>query len=381
MINKDTRLLECGHEAHGSNNHNQALNSIADSSEKEVNTNDSSWQCLTDTMLKHISLVLLTLQNACLILVMRYTRTRKGDMYYATTAVVMSEALKVLTSLAILANQEKTFSSFLCYLRDNIWRQPMDCLKVSVPSIIYTLQNNLLYIALSNLDAATFQVSYQLKILTTALFSVLMLNRKLSPQQWSALVILFVGVALVQFRPQDSKSSKMNTNQNPMMGLFAVILSCFMSGFAGVYFEKILKGTKQSLWLRNVQLGSLGVIIGLITMEIKDGPKIQEHGFFFGYDYTVWVVILFQSLGGLLVAVVVKYADNILKGFATSAAIILSCIASIYLFDFRLSLPFTTGAFLVIISVYIYSKYVPQSSHPQNLVTIAVKEKSPSRVM
>lgn len=206
-----------------------------------------------------------------------------------------------------------------------------------------------------------------------------MLKKKLSPQQWSALVILFVGVALVQFRPEDSKSSKTaTTDQRPSMGLFAVILSCFMSGFAGVYFEKILKGTKQSLWLRNVQLGSMSVIIGLITMEIKDGPKIQERGFFFGYDYVVWIVIVFQSLGGLLVAVVVKYADNILKGFATSAAIVLSCIASIYLFDFKLSFPFTTGAFLVIISVYIYSKFVPENSLPQ--VNVG-KEKSPSRLM
>ncbi|XP_055999906.1 UDP-N-acetylglucosamine transporter-like isoform X3 [Ostrea edulis] len=339
-------------------------------------------QCITDTMLKHLSLVLLTLQNAILILVMRYTRTRPGDMYHATTAVVMSEILKVITSLVILATQEKTLTKFVCYLRDNIWRQPMDCLKVSVPSIIYTLQNNLLYIALSNLDAATFQVSYQLKILTTALFSVFMLNKKLSTHQWCALLILFVGVALVQFRPDDAKSSKLSTTaQKPMMGLFAVILSCFMSGFAGVYFEKILKGTKQSLWLRNVQLGSLGAIIGLITMEIKDGPKIQEKGFFFGYDYLVWVVIIFQSMGGLLVAVVVKYADNILKGFATSAAIVLSCIASIYLFDFRLSLPFTTGAFLVIISVYIYSKYVPENDLPQVSEYAGKKEKSPSRVM
>ncbi|XP_078309359.1 UDP-N-acetylglucosamine transporter-like isoform X2 [Crassostrea virginica] len=341
---------------------------------------DDIGPCISITMLKHLSLILLTLQNAILILVMRYTRTRKGDMYFATTAVVVSEALKVLTSLIILANQEKTITKLFCYLRDNIWRQPMDCLKVSVPSFIYTLQNNLLYIALSNLDAATFQVTYQLKILTTALFSVLMLNKKLSPQQWSALVILFVGVALVQFRPEDSKSPKTagNSAQKPLMGLLAVILSCFMSGFAGVYFEKILKGTKQSLWLRNVQLGGMSVIIGLLTMEIKDGVKIQEHGFFFGYDYVVWIVISFQSLGGLLVAVVVKYADNILKGFATSAAIVLSCIASIYLFDFRLSLPFSTGACLVIISVYIYSKFVPEKSLPQANVG---KEKSPSRVM
>lgn len=375
MINKESGSLE--QNSHEERNLLETPDSATDSTSEE--TADDTGQCMTRTMLKQLSLVLLTLQNALLILVMRYTRTRKGDMYFATTAVVLSEGLKVLTSLMILAAQEGTFIKLMCYLRDNIWRQPLDCLKVSVPAFIYTLQNNLLYIALSNLDAATFQVSYQLKILTTALFSVLMLKKKLSPQQWSALVILFVGVALVQFRPEDSKSSKTaTTDQRPSMGLFAVILSCFMSGFAGVYFEKILKGTKQSLWLRNVQLGSMSVIIGLITMEIKDGPKIQERGFFFGYDYVVWIVIVFQSLGGLLVAVVVKYADNILKGFATSAAIVLSCIASIYLFDFKLSFPFTTGAFLVIISVYIYSKFVPENSLPQ--VNVG-KEKSPSRLM
>lgn len=375
MINRESGSLE--QNSHEERNLLETPDSATDSTSEE--TADDTGQCMSRTMLKQLSLVLLTLQNALLILVMRYTRTRKGDMYFATTAVVLSEGLKVLTSLMILAAQEGTFIKLMCYLRDNIWRQPLDCLKVSVPAFIYTLQNNLLYIALSNLDAATFQVSYQLKILTTALFSVLMLKKKLSPQQWSALVILFVGVALVQFRPEDSKSSKTaTTDQRPSMGLFAVILSCFMSGFAGVYFEKILKGTKQSLWLRNVQLGSMSVIIGLITMEIKDGPKIQERGFFFGYDYVVWIVIVFQSLGGLLVAVVVKYADNILKGFATSAAIVLSCIASIYLFDFKLSFPFTTGAFLVIISVYIYSKFVPENSLPQ--VNVG-KEKSPSRLM
>lgn len=375
MINKESGSLE--QNSHEERNLLETPDSATDSTSEE--TADDTGQCMTRTMLKQLSLVLLTLQNALLILVMRYTRTRKGDMYFATTAVVLSEGLKVLTSLMILAAQEGTFTKLMCYLRDNIWRQPLDCLKVSVPAFIYTLQNNLLYIALSNLDAATFQVSYQLKILTTALFSVLMLKKKLSPQQWSSLVILFVGVALVQFRPEDSKSSKTaTTDQRPSVGLFAVILSCFMSGFAGVYFEKILKGTKQSLWLRNVQLGSMSVIIGLITMEIKDGPKIQERGFFFGYDYVVWIVIVFQSLGGLLVAVVVKYADNILKGFATSAAIVLSCIASIYLFDFKLSFPFTTGAFLVIISVYIYSKFVPENSLPQ--VNVG-KEKSPSRLM
>lgn len=109
-------------------------------------------------MLKYVSLVLLALQNTLLILTMRYVRTQKGDMFMSTTAVVMSEAFKVLASLGIILYQEGSFPKFVQHLVDNIIKQPMDCVKVSIPSIIYVLQNNLLYVAVSNLDAATYQV-------------------------------------------------------------------------------------------------------------------------------------------------------------------------------------------------------------------------------
>ena len=49
-----------------------------------------------------------------------------------------------------------------------------------------------------NLEAATFQLLSQLKILTTALFSVLLLGKTLKAAQWGALLLLTLGVALVQ---------------------------------------------------------------------------------------------------------------------------------------------------------------------------------------
>ena len=45
------------------------------------------------------------------------------------------------------------------------------------------------------------QVTYQLKILTTALFSVLLLGRSLTRLKWLSLVVLMFAVALVQVRP------------------------------------------------------------------------------------------------------------------------------------------------------------------------------------
>ncbi|CAD5121467.1 DgyrCDS9972 [Dimorphilus gyrociliatus] len=308
--------------------------------------------------LKYISLVLLTFQNTILILLMRYVRTRPGDLFISSTAVVMQELTKVLTCVIVMYFQEaKSISHLLKILHESIILQPIDTLKVCVPGIIYTIQNNLLYVAVSNLEAATYQVSYQLKILTTALFSVFMLQKKLSRMQWVSLVILFVGVSAVQLQP-DSKKGSSTHEQNAIIGLSAVLISCILSGFAGVYFEKILKGSKGTIWLRNVQLGGFGILAGLATVYTKDCSTAWTNGFFFGYDYLVWIVIAIQAMGGLMVAVVVKYADNILKGFATSASIIISSIAAIFLFNFQLSVQFIFGAGLVISSVYMYSVFV-----------------------
>ncbi|CAM4718565.1 unnamed protein product [Leuciscus chuanchicus] len=315
--------------------------------------------------LKYISLAILVIQNASLILSIRYVRTLPGDRFFPTSAVVLAEVLKVFTCLVIIMIQKRgNVKSFVWLLYDSIFIQYSDTLKLAVPSLIYTLQNNLQYVAISNLPAATFQVTYQLKILTTALFSVLMLRKSLSKIQWISLVLLFAGVAIVQVEQESGKQKEAltGTNQNYFKGLVSVIVSCLSSGFAGVYFEKILKGSSASVWMRNIQLGIFGTLLGLLGMWWNDGAAIAEKGFLFGYTPLVWGVIFNQAFGGLLVAVVVKYADNILKGFATSFSIIVSTITSVYLFGFHVDLIFTLGAGLVIGAVYMYSLPKPNTS-------------------
>lgn len=305
--------------------------------------------------LKYISLITLTGQNAILGLSMRYARTRSGDMFISTTAVFLSELVKLVTCLGLVWNDEnRSLGNWWTKIHSTIIMQPIDTLKVMVPSAVYLLQNNLLYVAASNLDVATYQVTYQLKILTTAMFAVTMLGKKLIPTQWLSLMLLICGVAAVQLSDVKETTSHGAPDQSKVLGFTAALTACFLSGFAGVYFEKILKGSDVSVWMRNVQLALFGVPMGLVTSYIKDGGNIGEKGFLFGYDNFVWFTVLQNALGGLLVAVVVKYADNILKGFACSLAIIITCVASIFIFDFSISLQFSMGAALVISSIFLY---------------------------
>jgi len=114
-------------------------------------------------------------------------------------------------------------------------------------------------------------VSYQLKILTTAIFSVVILSKYLSQLQWVSLVLLFIGVAVVQLQTSPAVNS---TQQSLAIGLSAICTASMMSGFAGVYFEKLLKHTSPSIFLRNVQLGVIGIVFGLVAMYISDASKV-----------------------------------------------------------------------------------------------------------
>lgn len=71
----------------------------------------------------------------------------------------MSEVVKLLICLVVVYFEEgKSFTRFKNAINSNIVRQPIDTLKICVPSLIYVIQNNLLYLSASHLDAATYQV-------------------------------------------------------------------------------------------------------------------------------------------------------------------------------------------------------------------------------
>lgn len=71
----------------------------------------------------------------------------------------MAEFTKLITCLVLVFLEEgKNAENFGKALRKTIIENKIDTLKVCVPSLLYVIQNNLLYLSASNLDAATYQV-------------------------------------------------------------------------------------------------------------------------------------------------------------------------------------------------------------------------------
>ncbi len=127
--------------------------------------------------IKYSALLLLVAQMVGLVLLMRYSRTNHSaeqPLYLASTAVFIMEVMKLVICCFVIAYQSG--GDLLGELNKHVINAPVEMLTLSVPSFLYTVQNNLLYLALTNLDAATYQVCYQLKILTTAVFSMVLLQ-------------------------------------------------------------------------------------------------------------------------------------------------------------------------------------------------------------
>ena len=54
-----------------------------------------------------------------------------------------------------------------------------------------------------------------------------------------------------------------------------------MCGIAGIDLAKVLKtNSGTSIWMRNVQMGSIGCCLAVIASLVKDGDAIAASGFF-----------------------------------------------------------------------------------------------------
>ena len=93
---------------------------------------------------------------------------------------------------------------------------------------------------------------------------------------------------------------------------------------------------------------------------------------FDNFTITTWICILTNSLGGLLVGVVIMTTDAVTKDMAIGSSIAFASIASIFLFSYTPNYVFICGVIIVIVGISIYGRSGEYSHFKVFLTTIAI---------
>nr|KJB41476.1 hypothetical protein B456_007G106100 [Gossypium raimondii] len=259
-----------------------------------------------------------------------------------------------------------------------------------IPSVIYLIHNNVQFATLMYLDTSTYQIMGNLKIVTTGILFRLFLKKKLSNLQWMAIILLAVGTTMSQVQGCGEASCD-SLFSAPIQGYMLGVLSACLSALAGVYTEFLMKQNNDSLYWQNVQLYTFGAILNMARLVVDDFRAGYEKGpwwqrLFNGYSVTTWMVVLNLGSTGLLVSWLMKYADNIVKVYSTSMAMLLTMVLSVFLFSFKPTLQLFLGIIICMMSLHMY--FAPPSmlvglpptvrSDPDSLVIVSDDHKAES---
>ncbi|XP_010553552.1 PREDICTED: CMP-sialic acid transporter 1 [Tarenaya hassleriana] len=304
--------------------------------------------------------------------------------YDYATVPFLAEVFKLLVSSVLLWREIRTSPS------TRITAEWKSVRLFVIPSVIYLVHNNVQFATLTYVDTSTYQIMGNLKIVTTGILFRLFLKRKLSTLQWMAIVLLAVGTTTSQVKGCGEASCD-SLFTAPIQGYLLGFLSAGLSALAGIYTEFLMKRNNDSLYWQNVQLYTFGSIFNVarllgddFRLGFEKGPWWQR--LFNGYSITTWLVVLNLGSTGLLVSWLMKYADNIVKVYSTSMAMLLTMIASIYLFEFKPTLQLFLGIIICMMSLHMY--FAPPhmlldlpataEPRPETLKQVVVEQKTDS---
>jgi UDP-sugar transporter A1/2/3 len=254
--------------------------------------------------------------------------------------VMVSELIKMVVCIWFIFNSTEQTSSGGKGVTKLIWLIRHSS-KMLVVALCYLIMNVLSFLCFNYIGAGEFAVYSQLKILTTASFSTLILGSVFSQTKWRALMLLVLGCVLVaspafnscqQRGGSDGGGKEKNDFYLKSIGYLMTIVSVLLSGFVSIYFEKVVKSTTEiiTIWERNFQLCFHSIVLCIVmnvfntAQQAGDASQLPYAAPLSAWSSLTLLVAVLGAGNGLIVAATLKYADSILKVLAQSGAIIIA---------------------------------------------------------
>lgn len=208
------------------------------------------------------------------------------------------------------------------------------------------------------------------------------MGKRQSPVQMVALTILLFSALLFQgsislssmFHKKDESGEdevvnggveKSRKHTSISKGIIPCLTAAFISGLAGALSQKgvqVAGGKGRNPYLYTMELGLFSSISLLFSIfATKNGRKsLREEGGIFKYwtPYSI-IPIAVRALGGILTALVHKYAGATRKGFALILGLIMTGVTQSWIEGESLSANELGAMCLVILSSYLHIMYPP----------------------
>jgi len=243
-----------------------------------------------------------------------------------------------------------------------------------LPAFLYTIQNLASLMAYQNLEALTFNVLNQTKILSAALSCYFIMGKRQSKMQVISLCVLIVSTLVIEqiLHPgafvslmsmgggnafkgvtgvfSSLRSTASGAGRRVTHGIIPVLVASLISGMAGALTQKNLQGSQGSapVWggkkstnasptasrpprnafLFSMEMNVASVILLASSLILSsDGRNIlRSRSFFSNWTPETFIPIITNSIGGILVGLVTKHAGSVRKGFALIFGLLLSGI-------------------------------------------------------
>jgi UDP-sugar transporter A1/2/3 len=357
---KDDYILDSESSSDDDDLEKSLLTAVDDYNSDKSESNESSSTTSVVTRLGLLALLLLTLHNCLSMLLIRFVMKDQPN-FLASAAVLVSELIKLVCSCSyILFIQKNSIGSIAKFLKED----RKNTMLLVVPACAYNFQMSMAYVALANIDAALYSVICQSRLLFTAVCAVIFLRKKLKYIQLLSLILLTCGVMLCNMADQrDPTDDSSGLTSSATLGISAALGISFSSGIASVYTERVIKGNKNKniseqeygLAYTQVQLALMSILTMGTYAFIQDWDVIKTYGLFHNFSSWAALSVVNNAVGGLIVASVLKYADSVLKGYATALAATLTGILSYFMFGTALNSVYFMGIINVLVAVILYN--------------------------
>lgn len=216
-------------------------------------------------------------------------------------------------------------------------------------ALLYCTNNQIAFILFQRADVVSITLSKAFTSLLSAILLRTIFKRTVNSIQWCSIALQVMGLMIAQY--DVCKSMPLLKIETYLI----VFISCFITSVSSVWNENLVKNYSVNIHIQNSLLYFFGFFFNVfIFVFFNEQISSSSRNLFEGYSMYTAAIIFCNSIMGLVITAVYKYADAIIKTFSIACATGILIFLNSRLFDVPTNLIQCLGVMVIFLSSYIY---------------------------